>query len=151
MPARRAWACVKVAGTPSRGSSPDRSVARATPTILYTHDGGVGGSLRMSWGGWPISAAVTRCRYHARMNRDEIVDRIRELRSKGATPKAIARAVGLPPSQVTPLLRALAEENEVGAAQRQLLGCWVNPGWSNGLTVDRSEERRVGKEGRSRW
>jgi hypothetical protein len=69
------------------------------------------------------------------VDRGEVVDRVRELRAKGVSPKAIARAVGLPPSQVTPMLRALAEENEAGAAQRRV-ECWVSPGWSNGLRVD---------------
>jgi hypothetical protein len=74
------------------------------------------------------------------VDRGEVVERVRELRSKGASPKAIARAVGLLPSQVTPLLRALAEADEVPVAQRRVLECWVSPGWSNGLGVDADRE-----------
>jgi hypothetical protein len=70
------------------------------------------------------------------VDRGEVVDRVRELRARDASPKVIARAVGLPPSQVTPTLRALAEADDAGAAPRRVVGCWVNPGWSNGLSVE---------------
>ena len=61
------------------------------------------------------------------------MERIRALRTQGRSPKQIARAVGLPPAAVTPLIRALAaEESPEGGT---VVGCWISPGWSIGLTV----------------
>ena len=63
----------------------------------------------------------------------ELVERVRTLRARGCTPKTVARAVGLPPAQVARLIKAVAEED--GRADADLVGCWVSPGWSAGLTV----------------
>jgi hypothetical protein len=65
---------------------------------------------------------------------DEL-ERIRELRQRGLTPKQIARAVGLPPSRVTHLVRKIAAAESVDPTQRPVVECWVSPGWSAGLTV----------------
>jgi hypothetical protein len=65
----------------------------------------------------------------------EELDRIRELRHRGLTPKQIARAVGLPPSRVTPLVRKIAAAETVDPTQRPVVECWVSPGWNTGLTV----------------
>lgn len=68
------------------------------------------------------------------MPSQEIVERIAQLRRDGRTPKEIARALGLKPAEVAPLIRA------VGAAaprrEAELVGCWVTDGWSDGLTVN---------------
>ncbi|KAB8198008.1 helix-turn-helix domain-containing protein [Nonomuraea phyllanthi] len=61
-------------------------------------------------------------------------DRVRELRAQGRSPKEIARALKVAPSVVAPLVRAIAAE--APAAEPELVGCWVNVGWSEGLTVD---------------
>src|SRR3954452_5881577 len=61
--------------------------------------------------------------------------RIRELRGRGLTPKQIARAVGLPPAQVTALVRGIAATEVVDPTQQPVAECWVSPGWSAGLTV----------------
>src|SRR5699024_637160 len=55
-------------------------------------------------------------------------------------PKQIAHALGVPPATVAPLVRALAAEQQASAegtdaTAAEVLGCWVNPGWSTGLTV----------------
>lgn len=67
------------------------------------------------------------------MPSQELVNRIAELRRKGRTPKEIARALGLKPAEITPLIRA------VGAAvpkrEAPVAGCWVSDNWSAGLTV----------------
>jgi len=61
---------------------------------------------------------------------DELLERVRELRARGRSPKEIARALKVPPATVTPLIRRLgaAEPREKEAP---LVGCWVNQGWSS--------------------
>lgn len=68
---------------------------------------------------------------------DELLGRVRELRAAGRTPKQVARALGLRPAEVTPLVRAAAAE--AAEPEGALLGCWVSPGWSANLTVDRAD------------
>lgn len=65
---------------------------------------------------------------------DELVEWVRTLRAQGCTPKQIARTVGVPAARVTALVRAMAAE-QVAANPHQLVGCWVSPRWSGGLTV----------------
>lgn len=75
------------------------------------------------------------------MNRTELLDRVRELREQGRSPKEIARTLRVPPSTVAPLVRALAAEKaSSGQAEPEpeVVGCWVNAGWSVGLSVDES-------------
>ncbi len=67
------------------------------------------------------------------MTNPEMMERVRELRQRGRTPKEIARALGLPPAAVTPLIRAVAAAQP--AREDTLVGCWVNQGWAAGLTV----------------
>jgi hypothetical protein len=68
------------------------------------------------------------------MSSPELVERVAELRRNGRTPKEIARALGLKPAEVTPLIRA------VGAAapkrEAALAGCWVSDDWAAGLSVN---------------
>jgi DNA-binding transcriptional MerR regulator len=42
------------------------------------------------------------------MTSEQLLDRIRELRDAGRTPKEIARALKMPPSAVAPLIRSVA-------------------------------------------
>ncbi|MFC4011659.1 helix-turn-helix domain-containing protein [Nonomuraea purpurea] len=65
----------------------------------------------------------------------DLKDRVRELRLQGRSPKEIARALKVSPSVVAPLVRAIAEES-AGTAEPEVVGCWVNHGWSAGLGVD---------------
>jgi len=77
----------------------------------------------------------------------ELLERVRELRERGRTPKEIARALGLPPSAVAPLIR------EVGAGQppkeSALVTCLVSRGWAAGLAVKGHDDWPgvVGSEG----
>lgn len=75
------------------------------------------------------------------MDKTELRDRVRELREQGRSPKEIARALRVPPSAVAPLVRELAAE-QAGSGRAapgpEVVGCWVNAGWSVGLTVDES-------------
>jgi hypothetical protein len=70
------------------------------------------------------------------MDSEELTSRVRALRAQGSTPKAIARARGVPPATVAPLVRAIAAEDHASAPERETIQCWVSPGWSQGLTVD---------------
>lgn len=67
---------------------------------------------------------------------DAVRARVRELRGKGSPPKAIARTLGLRPSDVAHLVRELASEPEAVPSEPELVGCWVNRGWSSGLGFD---------------
>jgi hypothetical protein len=72
------------------------------------------------------------------MASDDVLEQVRALRGQGYSPKQIARALHLPPATVAPLVRAIAAEAETDspAAIPALAGCWVNPDWASGLTVD---------------
>jgi hypothetical protein len=72
------------------------------------------------------------------MSNAELLDQVRTLRGAGNSPKEIARALGLPSSVVTPLVRAVAAERNATTGESELVGCWVNAGWSRGLSVDES-------------
>ncbi|TMR28941.1 helix-turn-helix domain-containing protein [Nonomuraea zeae] len=65
-------------------------------------------------------------------------DRVRELRAQGRSPKEIARALKVSPSAVAPLVRAIAAESaeSAGDGEPDVVGCWINVGWSAGLGVD---------------
>lgn len=63
----------------------------------------------------------------------ELAERVAELRQNGRTPKEIARALGLRPADVTPLIRAIGAQ----APKREapVAGCWVTGHWSDRLSV----------------
>lgn len=72
------------------------------------------------------------------MNDDtELLSQVRALRAKGSGPKQIARALGLRPAQASALVRRAAEEQQgtTAPAERPVVGCWVNMGWSTGLDL----------------
>jgi hypothetical protein len=68
----------------------------------------------------------------------KLLDRVRDLRGEGRSPKEIARSLGLSPATVAPLVRRLAQERPAPPlhAAPALVGCWVSPGWSRGLSVE---------------
>jgi len=66
---------------------------------------------------------------------DELMERVRALRGRGLSPKEIARALGVPPAAVAPLVRTIATEDQAVAGEGEVVECWVSPGWSEGLTV----------------
>jgi hypothetical protein len=68
----------------------------------------------------------------------EIRARVQALRAKGCTPKVIVRTLGRRPADVADLIRELATQARADSPEREpeLVGCWVSPGWSNGLTFD---------------
>jgi hypothetical protein len=76
------------------------------------------------------------------MDGQELLGRVRALRARGFAPKEIARALGVPPATVAPLVRAIAQADHAGDAEQTIVGCWVSPGWSQGLTVEGHPEWR---------
>jgi hypothetical protein len=64
------------------------------------------------------------------------IERVRELRSAGQSPKEIARALGVRPAAVAQLVRDLARQAANAAPEPAVVGCWVSDGWSVGLRVD---------------
>jgi hypothetical protein len=69
------------------------------------------------------------------MDTEELMGRVRALRQKGSSPKEIARALGVQPATVAPLVRAIAAADQAHPAEPRTVECWVSPGWSEGLTV----------------
>lgn len=70
------------------------------------------------------------------MTDTDLLEDVRELRDAGYSPKEIARSLGVRPAAVVPLVRALAQQSAAAATEPEVVGCWVSPGWSVGLTVD---------------
>ena len=64
----------------------------------------------------------------------ELLDEVRRRRAAGASPKDIARSLGVRPAHVEPLVRRLAAEAPA-PAQDEFVGCWISPGWSRDLIV----------------
>lgn len=64
------------------------------------------------------------------------LDRIRELRAAGWSPKEIARGLGVAPAVVARVVRDLARQASEAAGEPPVVGCWISDGWSTGLTVD---------------
>ena len=56
------------------------------------------------------------------MTNPELIERVRELRQRGRTPKEIARALGLPPAAVAPLIRAVAAPSRQGKLRSLVAG-----------------------------
>lgn len=67
---------------------------------------------------------------------DDLMERARVLRAGGATPKGIARALGVRPAMASALVQAIAAEGAAPPPEPDLVGCWVSHGWSDGLGVD---------------
>jgi hypothetical protein len=63
----------------------------------------------------------------------EQMQRVAELRQKGRSPKEVARALGLRPADVMPVIRAIAAQ----APKREapVAGCWTTGHWSDNLGV----------------
>lgn len=70
------------------------------------------------------------------MDEGELRDRVARLRGEGKSPKQIARILGVTPSVVAPVLRAAAAQAQATAGPPPVVGCWVNAGWSRGITVE---------------
>jgi hypothetical protein len=69
------------------------------------------------------------------MTSAELEQQVRARHAAGASPKEIARALSVRPAVVIPIVRRVAGESH-GRRDAAVRGCWVNPGWSEGLTID---------------
>jgi hypothetical protein len=65
---------------------------------------------------------------------DDLLTRVTALRAQGRTPKEIARALGLRPAAVTPLIRQVARQT--APTEPEVIGCWVSPGWRLDLRIE---------------
>lgn len=70
-----------------------------------------------------------------RVQSDERLERVRALRDQERTPKEIARALGIKPSEASRLVRSAATLAQADAPEPPVAGCWVSPNWSAGLDV----------------
>jgi hypothetical protein len=58
------------------------------------------------------------------------------MRAEGASPRDIARNLGVKSSVIAPLVRQVAAERVVPPLnETEVVGCWVSPGWSSELQV----------------
>jgi hypothetical protein len=70
------------------------------------------------------------------MTDGELLNRVRQLREAGRSPKEIARILGARPAVVAPLVRSIAQQAVAAQPEPPVVGCWVSPGWSKGLIID---------------
>jgi hypothetical protein len=73
------------------------------------------------------------------MSDERMLEDVRTLRAQGMSPKAIARALGVRPATIAPLVRRIAQETPPEPPGAAPVGCWVSPGWSAGVTVERRD------------
>jgi hypothetical protein len=71
---------------------------------------------------------------------DDVRDKVRALRDESRSPKQIARALCIPPAKAAALVREVDAARQVNAGNPDVVGCWVSPGWSTGLTVEGHSE-----------
>ena len=81
------------------------------------------------------TADVRPTRYKGSVVDDETIQRVRELRASGLSPKEIARSLGMRPAAVADLVRQLAAERDGADPGGDLVDCWINAGWSAGLSI----------------
>jgi hypothetical protein len=70
----------------------------------------------------------------------DLLSRVRELRASGRSPKQIAQVLGVRPATVASLVRAVARQEAATSPGPAVVGCWVSPGWSAGLSVEGHED-----------
>ncbi|MBV9160980.1 MAG: helix-turn-helix domain-containing protein [Pseudonocardiales bacterium] len=75
-----------------------------------------------------------------RMLDEDLRRRVRKLRAAGRSPKKIARALGVRPATIAPLVRTLAQQDAATQQEPAVVGCWVSPGWSTALTINNHED-----------
>lgn len=73
--------------------------------------------------------------YNGAMDDQERLARVRTLRAEGCTPKQVARVLGLASAEAARLVRIVAREDASRAPAPPIVGCWVSPGWREGLVA----------------
>ena len=76
-----------------------------------------------------------RAEYNCAVDDQELFAQTRTLRRRGHTPKQVAKALGIAPAEAARLVREVAREDASRAPEPQVVGCWVSPGWSDGLAA----------------
>lgn len=76
------------------------------------------------------------------MTDSEAMHNVRELRDRGLSPKEIARSLRMRPATVSQLVRTLAAERAAAGPDADLVDCWLNAGWSTGLSISGHPEWR---------
>jgi hypothetical protein len=67
------------------------------------------------------------------MDDRELLARVRALRAERFTPKAVAAALGVTSAEATRLVRQVARDDAARAPEGAVVGCWLSPGWREGL------------------
>jgi hypothetical protein len=67
---------------------------------------------------------------------EELWRKVKELREQGRSPKQISRALSVSHADVARIVRAIAAEDAARAPEPAVVQCWVNAGWSEGLTIE---------------
>lgn len=67
------------------------------------------------------------------MDDQERLARVRVLRAEGCTPKHVARVLGVAPGEAARLVRQVARDDVSQVPEPRVVGCWVSPGWREGL------------------
>ncbi len=67
------------------------------------------------------------------MDDQELLARVWDLRADGRTPKQVAAALGVTSAEAARLVRHVAREKASQAPEPPVVGCWVSPGWREGL------------------
>jgi hypothetical protein len=123
-----------VIGIPAPPASRVRSVSQATGGENGIHPNGqvlrrareLTEPRRVGQGARPVLGTISL------MPTQQLLDRVRELRDAGRTPKEIARTLKMPPSAVAPLIRSVAAA-QGRTREDALIGCWISPGWSSSV------------------
>jgi len=79
------------------------------------------------------------------MDSSGLLEQVNSLRQQGSTPKQIAKALGIRPAEATRLVRAAAAK--APTTEHPVVGCWLSPGWTVGLTVDGYSDQADRTEG----
>jgi hypothetical protein len=66
---------------------------------------------------------------------EQTIQRVRELRARGLTPKEIARSLHIKPAIVSEIVRKVAAERNPHDSDAEHVDCLLNAGWSTGLKI----------------